>query len=103
MAGPRPRHLPAASLGIGGGVRLGRHNVLPVVPIAVPDEHGDRGAERLAGAHAGEPLDVVRLDLHAGATTVAALAPLQLDVHVGGRDRQPGRNPFEDPDQSAPV
>ncbi len=38
--------------------RLGAdvHGVLPVVPILVADEEGDRAAERLAFAHAGEDL-----------------------------------------------
>src|SRR3989449_8607584 len=47
VAGPRTRHL-AAPLAP-GGVRFGGHPVLPVLPIAIPHEHRDGGAERLAG------------------------------------------------------
>src|SRR2546422_1219627 len=57
VAGPRTRHL-AAPLAP-RGVRFGGHHVLPVLPIAIPHEHRDRGAERLAGPHAREPLDLV--------------------------------------------
>ena len=84
VAGPRPRHLPATPQGIGGGIGLRCHDVLPVLPVAIPDQHGDRGAEGFAGADAGEPLDAVGFDLHARAAAVPALAALQLGVHVGG-------------------
>src|SRR2546422_5252687 len=47
VAGPRTRHL--ASPLAPGGVRFGGHHVLPVLPIAIPHEHRDGGAERLAG------------------------------------------------------
>src|SRR5881409_3107830 len=75
---PGPRDL-APPLGP-GGVGLRRHHVPPVLPVAVPHEHGDRRAQRLPGAHPREPLDLVRLDLHASAAAVAAHAPPQLDV-----------------------
>ena len=57
------------------------HHVFPVGPVAVGDQHGHRRAERLAGPDAGEPLDVVALDLHPGAAAVA------LHPAVRGRDR----------------
>jgi len=44
----RPGHLAPAALGIGRRVGLGGHDILPVFPVAVPDEHGDGGAERFA-------------------------------------------------------
>src|SRR6266699_2178686 len=84
-----------------GGVRLGSHDVLPVLPVAIPDEDGDGGAERLAGAHAGEPFDAVGLDLHAGAAAVAALAALQLRVHALGGHGETGGDPLEDRHQAA--
>jgi hypothetical protein len=40
--------------------------------------------ERLAGAHAGEELNGVFLDLHAPPAAVALLASRELDVHVVG-------------------
>src|SRR6266581_7201286 len=58
-----PRDLAPAWLRGDPGLR--GHHVLPVLPVAVPHEHRDGGAERLARPHAGEPLDLVRLDLHA--------------------------------------
>src|SRR6267378_4432612 len=101
MSGARAGHLaaPLAARGVG----LGSHHVLPVLPVAIPDEHGDGGAEGLTGAHAGEPFDAVRLDLHAGAAAVAALAPFQLRVHALGGDGQAGGDPFEDSHQAAAV
>src|SRR5207244_938432 len=101
VARPRTRHL-AAPLAP-GGVRFGGHHVLPVLPIAIPHEHRDGGAERLAGPHAREPLDLVGFDLHAGAAAVAAHPPLQLDVDAVGGQGQPGGDPLEDRHQAAPV
>src|SRR6266571_409016 len=98
-AGPGDLAASLASRAVG----LGGHHVLPVLPVAVPDEHGDRGAERLAGAHAGEPFDAVGLDLHAGAAAVAALAALQLRVHALGGHGEAGGDPLEDRHQAAAV
>src|SRR2546422_10978976 len=60
-----PRDLPPARLR--GGLGLRGHHVLPVLPVAVPHEHRDGGAERLARPHARGPLDRVPLDPHARA------------------------------------
>src|SRR4051794_16047063 len=49
VAGARPGDLAPATLGIGRRVRFRRHDVLPVLPVAIPDEHGDGGAECFAG------------------------------------------------------
>jgi hypothetical protein len=84
-------------------VRLRRHDVLPVLPVAVPHEHRDRRAERFARAHPGEPLDLVGLDLHAGAPAVPPHAPLQLAVDALGGHGETGGDPLEDRDQAAPV
>ncbi len=101
VAGPRTRHL-AAALAT-GGVRFGGHHVLPVLPIAVPHEHRDGGAQRLAGTHPGEPLDLVGFDFHAGTAPVAAHPPLQLGVDALGGQGQAGGDPFEDRHQPASV
>ncbi len=61
------------------GVRLHAHRVLPVGPVAVANEEGDRTAKRLAMAHAGQNLRSVLFDDHAPAAAVAAVA--------GARDR----------------
>src|SRR2546429_3087048 len=71
-----------------GRVGFRRHDVLPMLPVAVPYEHGDGRAQRLARAHAGEPFDLVGLNLHTGAAAVSAHAPLQLDVDPLGRAGQ---------------
>src|SRR5882762_3538251 len=78
VPGTGPGHLAAAFAS--RAVGLGGHHVLPVLPVAVPDEQRDGGAEGLAGAHAGEPYDPVRLDFHTGAAAVSALAALQLRI-----------------------
>src|SRR6266705_5248109 len=101
VAGARTRHL-AAPLAA-GGVRFGGHHVLPVLPIAIPHELRDGGAEGLTGPHAREPLDLVGFDLHAGAAAVAAHPPLQLDVDALGGQGQPRGDPLEDRHQAAPV
>ena len=105
MTGTRPRDLapPAPPERIGRRIGFGCHDVLPVLPVAIPDEHRDWGAQRLAGAHAGEPFDAIGLDLHPGAAAVAALAALQLGVHVGGGQRQAGRDPLEDTHEPSAV
>ncbi len=82
VAGPWPGDL-AAPLAT-GCVGFRSHHILPVLPVAVPHQHGDRGAEGLARAHAGEPFDLVCLDLHARAAAVAAHAPFQLGVDALG-------------------
>src|ERR1700747_1496564 len=41
-----------------GRVGLGGHYVLPVLPVAVPHEHRDGRAERLARAYARETLEL---------------------------------------------
>ena len=52
-------------------------------------------AQRLAGADAGEPLDVVALDLHPRAAAVALHPADELAVHPVGADRQPGGEPLD--------
>ena len=66
----------------------GIHDLLPVLPVAIVDQHRDRRAERLAGANAGEKFDRVLLDLHAAPAAVALLAARELGVDVVGEQRQ---------------
>ena len=81
VTGPRAGDTPAAQLPRPG---LVRHDVLPVAPVAVGDEHGHRGAERLAGPHAGEPLDVIALDLHPRPAAVALHPAVEVAIHPLG-------------------
>src|SRR6266704_3426295 len=101
VAGAGPGHLTPPLRG--GRVGLGGHDVLPVLPVAVPHQHRDGRAQRLTRAYAGEPFDLVRLDLHTGAAAVAAHAPLQLGVDPLGRDGQPGGIPSRTPTRPRPC
>ena len=47
--------------------------------------------------------DGVLLDLHAAAASVALLAAREVDVDVGGEERQAGRHSFENRDERGPV
>ena len=85
------------------GARRGIHDFLPVFPVAIGDEHRDRRAERFAGAHAGEKLDVVLLDLHAAAAAVALLAADELLVDVSGEQWQAGGAALEQRDEGFAV
>jgi hypothetical protein len=74
------------------GRRLGRdvHRLLPVLPVAIADQHGDGAAERVALAHAAQDLRRVHLDLHAAAAAVAELPPTKVageDVLIDGQAR----------------
>ena len=89
-----------SSPGVGG---LVRHDVFPVGPVAVGDEHGDGGAERLAGADAGEPLDVVALDLHPRAAAVALHPAGEVAIDPLGGDRQPGGQALDEGDERLAV
>ena len=84
-------------------VGLVAHDVLPVGPVAVVDQHGDGRAQRLAGAHPGEPFDPVALDLHPGAPAVAHHPAGQVAVHPLRGDGQTGGEPFHDGDVALAV
>ena len=77
--------------------RIGRriHDLLPILPVAILDDHRDRRAEGLAGADAGEELDGVLLDLHASPATVALLASRELGVDVVSNQRQARGHSFK--------
>ncbi len=104
VSGPRKIVWPQ-SLGVGLGPRRdGAHRRRPVLPIAIPNEHGDRRAQGLAQPHARDHVGAVGLDLHATAAAVATLSAAQLGVDVTLHvQRQPRRHPFEEGDQPAAV
>jgi hypothetical protein len=62
----------------------------PVHPVAVLDPEGDGRAEGKSVANASHDLGVVRLDLHAAATAIAALATAHVGVDVGLGEREAG-------------
>jgi hypothetical protein len=75
------------------------HHVFPIGPIAIGNEHGQGRAECLAGAEAGQPLDAVTLDLHAGPAAIALHPAGELAVHPFRRDRKTSRQSLDDGDK----
>ena len=77
---------------------IGRHLLVPVLPVAILDDERDRGAEGLPPTNARTDLDLVLLDFHPTAAAVALLAPPEVGVDqqraralLRQRDRQVGR------------
>jgi len=83
--------------------RLDRHDIEPLLMIAILDVQRDRAADRFAAAHAREDLDLVGLDLHPVSAPVAHLAPQRIGVDVLDRERHAGRHALHDPGQGGPV
>ena len=82
MSRPRPRD-GRAILRAGRAFRLLRldvHRLLPVHPVAVANEQGDRRAGGDTVAYAGEDLGAIAFDLHPPAAAVAALTTSKLQV-----------------------
>ena len=98
----RAGHTPAPGTGVALAGR-GIHDLLPVLPVAIMDQHRDRRPERFAGAHAGEEFDGVLLDLHAASAPIALLATRELNVHVVREQRQASGNPFHDRNECGAV
>ncbi len=99
---PWPCHSPAANLALMAGGLVG-HHVLPVGPVAIGNQQRNGRAQRLAGAHPGEPLDCVALDLHSGAPAVALHPSAQLVIDRAGAERQAGRQPLDNGHQAPAV
>src|SRR5204862_3311532 len=85
------------------GLGIGRHDVAPVLVVAVADDEADGAAERPAVPHAGEDLDLVALDLHAPAAAVAALAALEVGVDGRPVHGQARRQSVHDHGERGPV
>ena len=91
MSRTHPRDLPLPGA-VGVAVARSRvHDLEPVLPVAVTDQHRDRRAERLAGAHARQELDAIRFDLHAASSAVPLLSAGEVSVDVGGQQGDTGR------------
>jgi len=88
------------------GIALARrrvHDVLPILPVAVRDQHRDRRSNGLPRAHTGQKLDRVALDLHATPPPIPLLPSRQLDVHVLGEQWQSRGHSFQHADQGGSV
>src|SRR6185369_5953227 len=60
---------------------LNRQRLLPVLPVLVLQQNGDRRADCLPMAHAGDDVGLVGFDLHTPATAKALLPPPQLTIN----------------------
>ena len=85
------------------GHRLNVHLALPVGPVAVLDDHGDRPAHGPPVPHARDDLDAVVLDLLAPAAAIAFLAARQVDVDVLGQHRHASWQIFDEDRQLRSV
>src|SRR5438094_6409648 len=79
------------------------HDVLPVLPVAILNQHRDRRTEGLAGPHTRQEFDGVLLDLHPSSPAVSLLPAHQFCVHVIGEEGKPGWDSLEDTDERGTV
>ena len=104
VARSRPRHgCPVRAGRALGHRRLDVHRLLPVDPVAVPDQQRDRRAGRVAAPHAGQDLRTVALDLHPAAAAIAALAALELSVERVDVEREARRQAVHGDDERLAV
>ncbi len=82
---------------------LDGHGLFPVGPVAIFDAQGDRSADRLAVADAGQRFDAVFFDLLAAAAPVAELPPVQLPLQEIKIDRHTRRHAADPCDQRLTV
>ena len=89
VPGTWPRYRGATrTRGVSRRVRTDVHRLLPVLPVAIADEHRDRAAERDTLADAAKDLRRVGLDLHAPAAAIAQLSAPQVVCEQVLIDRQ---------------
>ena len=74
----------------------GIHAIRPVHKVAVHDLQGKRCADGLAKAQSREHEHAIRLDLHAPAASIAALAARKLGIELRTRELQPCRQTIDD-------
>ena len=79
------------------------HDLDPVLPVLVANEHRNRRAEGLAGAHTAQEFDLIAFDLHASSATVSLLAAEEISVDVGGSEWKAGWHAFEGADECGAV
>ncbi len=87
VAGTRPRNRLVLCRVAG----FDRQGFGPVLPVGVGDDHGDRGADGMAVANAGDNTGSVGLDLHASAAAIALLAAPEFVIDLIEGDRYTGR------------
>ena len=105
MSRPRPRD-GRTVLGAGRAFRLLRldvHRLLPVHPVAVANQQGDRRARGDAMADARKDLGAIALDLHPPAPAVAALTTTKLQVEGIDIELQARGHTVNGDDQRLPV
>src|SRR5690606_25120521 len=83
--------------------RRRRHDVDPARPLRVADAQRDGAAHRAPEADAARDRELVLLELHARAATVAELPTLQIRLDLLGEDRHIGGHPLEDGHQFGAV
>jgi len=81
----------------------GIHDRLPVLEVAVGDPHADRRTEGLTTPQATPEFDLVLLDLHPAASSVAVLSAAQLLLEPISIDLQAGWHPAEDGREAGAV
>ena len=104
VAGPRPGDDgPIGSGCVRRLFRLGIHRPLPVFPVLVRDEEGNRGAGGHAVPDTAERLGAIGFNRHASPAAVAALTAAELRRDGVEVDGQAGGNAFEDRDEPFAV
>src|SRR2546423_12708410 len=79
------------------------HDLLPVFPVPILNEHCDRRSQGLAATHSRQELDVIRFDLHPASAAVALLAARKVDVDVRSDYAKPCHHSLEDGDERKAV
>jgi hypothetical protein len=82
---------------------IGRHLLLPVLPIAVLDHERHRRAEGLSPSHARRDRDLVLLDRHATAPPIPLLTPPEIVVDRRTIDGKSRRATLENRREARPV
>ena len=82
---------------------LGRHVVLPVGVVAVPDGERHGTSQRPQIAHAREDLRLVAFDLLPRTPSVPRLTQGKIFVDLRKIERQPRRKPLDDAKKPFPV
>jgi hypothetical protein len=98
VTGPGPRDPAPPYLTRRFGALVG-HDVFPVGPVPVGDQHGNGRPERLSSPKTREPFDAIALDFHPGSAPVALHATGELLVHPLSCDWEASRQTLDDGDE----